>query len=525
MSRRHTPSHNHLQLSRLLGTALVLLVSLAAAWPAAVAAQDDGSIDQDFARRWQLLTYRDAGGDTETVPAGVGAIVDLFANSAIGEAACSSYATTYDRSLESLTFLPPAIEAFACDPASEAFDQAFYQNLADTRSFTVSDSIMTLRDETLAPLMTLTRAVIDKDPTVARWELARIGAADGSIEPVIQGLNPWVEFTRGGRILGDTGCGKFYGWYETNDGTIRITDVASRLEGCTESARRQAEQTISTLSETTDFEVLPAGMVLRDEAGSTRLALVPAIDLGGRSWTPIEILDANGDALYPRERLSTSTVKFQGRAVEGRSICRPFAGRSLNSGLALSTAGIKSADDPCPKKADLQLENDLIGSLAATSSHALRGSELELKDVDGRTLMRLVPQAELVGPTWVVTQLRQPKGSKPAKRKPLPDTTLTAEFEDPDSGVVTGDTGASFYTAFYETPAAAEIAITDVRPEGNACSNAKRAAKPLCRQEALLIALLQEADGYVVEDDQLRLFRGPVALIWFTPEDMVSTTP
>ncbi|MEA2025574.1 MAG: META domain-containing protein, partial [Chloroflexota bacterium] len=278
-------------MTRVFGATLILLFVLAAALPAVAAAQSARIRDQDVQQRWQLLTYRDANGKTQSVPAGVGATLQLFSNSAFGEAACSTYDSRYTRSRETLFIDPPDIERFECDPASQAFDDAFYQNLTDTASITVSDSILTLHDSSLAELMTLTRAVIDDDPTVARWDLTRIGTAEGSIEPVIQGLDPWVEFLRGGRLVGNTGCGSFLGSYTINDSTMSINDVAYRLESCTDSARRQAEQVTRTLDEITDFEVLPAGLALRDENGTMRLALAPTLDLSERTWTPIEILN------------------------------------------------------------------------------------------------------------------------------------------------------------------------------------------------------------------------------------------
>ena len=527
MSLRHAPHSSQHRSLRVFGSALALLISLTATWPAIASAQEDGGTSSDIARRWQLLTYRDLDLGIESAPAGVAATLDMFAGDARGEVACSSYETSYSQSLENLSFTEPAIERVECDPASEAFDEAFYRNLAETTAFTVSDSIMTLRDVIGEPLMTLTRAAIDNDPTAARWELTRLGAADGSIEPVIQGLDPWLEFSRGGRVYGDAGCGSFFGWYETNDGTIVISDVMSRLGGCaTESARRQAEQFVSSLSEITDFEVLPAGMALRDEAGTIRLALAPAIDLGERTWTPIEILAPSGETIYPEQNLDTSAVKFLARKTEGASICRPFDGSSVRSGLAISTAGpLEPADQPCKMRL-ADIEAAFLGALEATASHALRGSELELKDVDGRTLMRLRPQADLVGPTWVVTSLNYaPNRAKPKRRNPLADTTLSATFQDPASAVVLGDTGAGFFSAFYGTPAAALISIEDARPGGTVCSKAKNAGKPVCKQEALFLSLLQSADRYIVNEDELRLLRGAVPLVWFAPESAVQPPP
>ena len=484
MSRRHTTNRDHRWSSRDLGAALVMLVSLAIVLPSVTAAQEASSAgdatftDQQVNQRWQLLSYRDAEDEIQTVPAGVGATLQLWAGNASGEAACSTFESSFNASAPPTIYIdPPTIARFTCDPASEAFDETFYQNLAATTSALVTDSIMTLRNEIDQELMTFTRAVIDQDPTVARWELARIGSADGTIEPVIQGLDPWLEFLRGGHVVGSTGCGSLLGSYQIFNGTMRITDVADRLEGCTESARRQAELMVETFSDITDFEVLPAGMSLEDEAGRTRLALVPAIDLAARTWTPIEILDANGDVTFDAASLATSTVKFQGRSTEGHTACGSFDGQGLSSGLALSTSELKLKGKPCAKKSPLRaVERAFLEALANTSSQALRGSELELKDVNGVTLMRLQPQADLVGTTWVVTHLNANLRGKSKQVEVVPDTVITATFDDFES--VIGDTaaGSDYYTAGYRTPAASAIVIEDLYVNGTYCDG-KRAQK------------------------------------------------
>jgi heat shock protein HslJ len=532
MSRRTTSGPGRHPRTRFTGTLLALLVSIGVALPAAVGAQEDTNFEQAVEQRWQLLTYRDADGSIQSAPAGVGATVQLFAGDAFGEAACSTYDGTYTfRPPESLFIDPPAIERFPCDPASEAFDEAFYQNLTDTVSARVSGSIMTLRDNVGEDLMTLTRAVIEKDPTVARWELARIGAADGSIEPVIQGVDPWIEFLRGGRLVGDTGCGSFLGSYQANDGTMRISDVAYRLDGCsTESIRRQAEQMVAAFDAITDFDVLPAGMALRDEAGTTRLALAPTIDLGGRTWTPVAVYDELGETPFERLRFSTSTVRFQGPSADGRSICRFFKGDSLSSGLALSTADLVLEKGRCNKRTgQTDIEAMFLSALGSTASQALRGSELELRDVDGFTRMRLLPQTELVGTTWVVTGLNPNylKG-KTTERAPVPGTTLTATFLGSPLEIVRGDTGASdrsgpnTYSADYRTPGASRITIEEFEIQaGRACAG-KRATSPACVQETLYLELLQYADSYITPEGELKLLQGSTPLLWFEPEEMVA---
>jgi heat shock protein HslJ len=521
MSRR---SFHHLA-ARVAVLSLCLAALTPALAPAPALAQDETAARR-IERKWQLLEYRDANRDLQLVPPGIGVTALLFSNSIAGQAACSTYESSYTLAKENLFVEAPAVESRGCDAASQAIDDAFYQGLADTRTWSTTGSILTLRDEVGEVVMTLTRAQLPADPTLARWELARIGAADGSIEPVIVGVSPFIEFLRGGRIVGSTGCGSFLGSYTTRDSTIAISGVDSRLTDCTPALQQQAERIMATLAEVTDFEVLPAGLVLEDGAGTTRLALLPAIDLGRRTWTPIQVLDADGTVLFGSDRLNTSAVRFAGGVTDGRSICRGFKGNSLRSGLAISAFDLETLRGACgnARSGDVApaqaVEDAFLAALEAASSHALRGDQLELMDVEGRPVMRLVPQSELVGPTWVVAQLDvTPNARKQRFKAPTGELPLTATFED--IGVIQGETGANAYIADYVTPGAAQIEISGADAFGRACSG-RRAGQPLCKQEASFLSLLESADSFIVRPEDLRLFRGTRPIVRFVPAQLAA---
>jgi heat shock protein HslJ len=519
MSRHPSPP---LRRSRSVVVALFVAILVASVLPGLAVAQDD-SDPRNLEREWQLLEYRDPSGELQLVPPGIGVTALPFRGKIKGQAACSDFEATYTLAEDTFLVDAPAIQTRGCDEASQTIDEAFYQGLADTRKWSTRSSILTLRDEVDDVVMTLTRAKLPADPTIARWDLARLGAADGSIAPIIQGAEPWVEFLRGGRIVGSTGCGSFVGSYSTNDSTMAIRDVDARLTGCTDAVQQQADQILTTLSEITDFEVLPAGLVLEDSAGTTRMALVPAIDLGRRTWTPVEILDPDGTVVLGTDRLNTSAVRFAGGIADGRSLCRRFEGGSLRSGLALSAFDLTAGTGFCPKPVEGQeisgqgVEDAFLGALTNTASHALRGSELELMDVEGRPLMRLAPQSELVGPTWVVSELDiAPGAPKPKLKPPKGDAPLTAVFEDVEIGFVQGQTGVNDFLANYVTPGAAQIQITGAEPFGRACAG-RRASTPLCVQEQAYLDLLQSADSFIVRPEDLRLFAGTRPLVRFLP--------
>lgn len=491
----------------------------------------------DLRGDWQVLTYRTESGRQEPVLAGVGASLNLFTGQVIGSAACSTFEASYDTpGAGNLFFSGTRPEYVDCDAASQDFDEDFYRHLADTASFAVDGSILRLYDTIGTVLLVLTRATIDDDPTVARWNLARIAAADGSVEQSIVGLNPWIEFLPGGSFVGRSACGSFLGSYSTFNDTMDISDVRYRLRDCDGAALEQAERTIATLAEIESFDVQPTRLSLQDGSRTTRLALTPDIGLNERTWTPTVVYDPEtGQPEFEGGALETSAVKFFGPDAEGITICWPFTAKSLRSGLALVVDSVRfdkpaGKDKGCPDNPNLDekaIHKAFMDGLLASASHALRGSELELRDVAGRPLMKLQPQAELIGPTWVVTRLGRDK-----MRNPVGDVPLTATFDDPEiTSLVSGDTGpvapdgdSNDYLAFFELPNAARIDIEEIdeRSVGRACFKGKKRVKsPVCNQEQTFLGLLSEVDTYSVKDDVLYLQIGSRRVMQLKPAHLV----
>ena len=174
-SRRHT-STLRASLSRTLVAALSAVLIAAALLPVAALAQSDDNITpRRIQHEWQLLTQRDEQGKLEDVPAGVGATLLLRAGAAFGEAACSTYDSSYERADNVLSvFVDPADVVWReCDSESRSFDEQFYENLGEIASIAIADDVLVVNDVVGKRLMVFTRAQIESDPTASRWTLLR----------------------------------------------------------------------------------------------------------------------------------------------------------------------------------------------------------------------------------------------------------------------------------------------------------------------------------------------------------------
>jgi hypothetical protein len=221
-------------------------------------------------------------------------------------------------------------------------------------------------------------------------------------------------------------------------------------------------------------------------------------------------------------------VKFFSNKYEGRSICRPFAGIALRSGLAINVEQPEFFGPPklCQSRGDLrldQVEEAFVTALEDAASYALRGDELSLTDVNGVTRAVLEPQPPLTGTTWVVTKLR--KGKRMVD--PSGDIDITATFEDIDAqrvGLVTGKTGVSNrldenrYFGTFETPQATRIDVGQLDTGGSRGCDGNRAKTKACQDEKLFLQLLAAADTYIARGEDLKLNKGNRNLILFREE-------
>jgi hypothetical protein len=138
--------------------------------------------------------------------------------------------------------------------------------------------------------------------------------------------------------------------------------------------------------------------------------------------------------------------------------------------------------------------------------------------------MRLLPQAELMGPTWVLFEIREPgKRSRAIKVEEQPGPQpITAYFSEA-AGTVSGTTGAERggraikYDAPFKPLGAAQIDIKNVGAD--AC----KANKPMCKRQQQVVELMENATGYIVRSGDMRLLQDGTHTLWFRKQQPGAT--
>jgi len=109
----------------------------------------------------------------------------------------------------------------------------------------------------------------------------------------------------------------------------------------------------------------------------------------------------------------------------------------------------------------------------------------------------------LDGTSWVLTAYR--------KTRPIPETTITATFED---GQVRGSAGCNSYGGSYQvsddTITVGQVAITEM-----ACLEPEGAMD----QELVFVEFLTDAQTFRLADGQLQIFRSDGEALTFVPQN------
>jgi hypothetical protein len=233
---------------------------------------------------------------------------------------------------------------------------------------------------------------------------------------------------------------------------------------------------------------------------------VPDIQLAGRNWAPIFTYEQNGDVRLVTDQLQPASVRFDRNRVAGRTPCpRDYFGLNQRSGLAVTIFDLDKEGARCKAR---KFEKNFLETLERVASHALRGPELELLDVEGRPVMRLVAQPGLRDLPWRVVRFDvTPNAPSPKLQAPRKTSILTADFLE--SGVLSGLTGRTTFNAFYNESGGATLDITEVTPDTAGCRG-RKANTPECRLETRYLNLLRDVDGYEMRtaDGLMVLLRG-----------------
>ena len=228
-------------------------------------------------------------------------------------------------------------------------------------------------------------------------------------------------------------------------------------------------------------------------------AMAPAHEPIG-TWRAIAF-DPLGLAVQEPLDRSTLLVSFQPEGkLEGSSACGGYIGGYSVDGEAISLGILTTGTSPCGRRRDDE-QFAFTQALQSASTWLTTETGLELRDIDGRTRVWLVPpaQPEILG-DWHVLRSA---GAGDSLVEPIEGSALTLSFDGDDvrNGSVAGSAGCRLFEGPFEAESD-RLVIGLISMVGLPCEGAMR------RQERRYRAALESAVFWSVKDGLLVLSLG-----------------
>ena len=151
-----------------------------------------------------------------------------------GNDSCNGFRAPYGVDGGSLTFGLVIGTLMACDEPIMAQADAFQKVLGQTAQFAVTNGNLTLSDAAGAPLAMFEAQSTELAGT--SWVVTGYNNGKQAVVGVLGETTLSVSFGDDGSLNGDSGCNRFFGPYEQQDGTITIGPLAGTRKYCAEPA-------------------------------------------------------------------------------------------------------------------------------------------------------------------------------------------------------------------------------------------------------------------------------------------------
>lgn len=250
-----------------LATLLVALVALPGC--GSPVPDDEGPLDGD----WRL-TGGMHHGDPLPLPADAPITMTVADGEVSGRAACNRYAGSLTIDGDRLSIGAMSTTEMGCDPVVMEAESRYVAALAEAVGWEHSGEVLTLTGEAVELSYAFVPPTPDADLVGTAWTLDGLVEGD-AVSSTMGDDAPTLELRPDGTLTGTTGCRTFDGRYETEDGSVTVSDLVNDDRACPNLAV-QDEHVLAVIANGFAYEIEGNRLTLR--AGD--LGLTYAADAG-----------------------------------------------------------------------------------------------------------------------------------------------------------------------------------------------------------------------------------------------------
>jgi heat shock protein HslJ len=160
----------------------------------------------------------------------------------------------------------------ACPPGSRADE--FLQQLGSVSSQASTETVLVLNLSLDSGSM-----IFEAQPSIAltgtSWLVQSYNNGAGGVTTLLPDTELTAAFGTDGTISGSAGCNTYSGTYTVEGTSISIGEVATTLRACAEDVMEQEQAYLAALQASTQFQLTPDRLTLRNDAGATQVNMVP----------------------------------------------------------------------------------------------------------------------------------------------------------------------------------------------------------------------------------------------------------
>jgi heat shock protein HslJ len=213
------------------------------------------------------------------------------------------------------------------------------------------------------------------------WQLAEYATEGGAAVPVPALVAATATFADG-TVSGNGGCNSFNASYTLDGSSIEIGEVASTLIACEGPAGTVETAFFATFPKMTDVTVTGETLELTGDGGKLilRFTVAETAELVGTEWVATGINNGVGGVESVAATPAVTATFGEDGTVTGNGGCNNFNGTYEVDGTSISFGPIASTKMACDV---LEQESAFFAALAASTTYAINGETLELRDADG----------------------------------------------------------------------------------------------------------------------------------------------
>jgi heat shock protein HslJ len=223
---------------------------------------------------WALVSFANADGKSKPAVSGAQAWIEFKDGNVGGRAGCNTFSSSYMQRGTSLTFGAGRATLMACQADVMTQERSFLDALQNTRSFTLTDSVLTLQDVQGKAVLVFNRQQ-PMSLTGHTWRMLFVNNGKGGAVSAVESIAVTLRFEDSGKVEGNGGCNGFGTTYTVDGDAIAFAPFVTTLRACADDkATEQEGWFFRALPKVSRYSIRENRLELRDADGALQASFV-----------------------------------------------------------------------------------------------------------------------------------------------------------------------------------------------------------------------------------------------------------